>query len=252
MLKNSELPKPPWNVSELSRRDSVLIETIHDNLNQAIEIDEELSRFAGSRDPPLEFARLPNTFALRGQLLENLGKVQEAKDDLGIAKLMIDQNTAVINLEQPEWAVHLRDVWTWRNPVMGHKLLSQDKHARLIAVQLGNDFTATSNIGILNGLEQVVRNLRAQRIDFASPELQVQISGSAAFGADMLRAASSVALNLSEGSAKRSPADRRRFYEIALGSVRECEAIVELLEAKRLKEPVDKLARHVYKLVRAL
>ena len=61
-----------------------------------------------------------------------------------------------------------------------------------------------------------------------------------------------MALNLSEGSAKRSPADRRRFYEIALGSVRECEAIVELLEAKRLKEPVDKLARHVYKLVRAL
>ena len=192
LLKNSELPKPPWNVSELSRRDSVLIETIHDNLNQAIEIDEELSRFAGSRDPPLEFARLPNTFALRGQLLENLGKVQEAKDDLGIAKLMIEQNTAVINREQPEWAVHLRDVWTWRNPVMGHKLLSQDKHARLIAVQLGNDFTATSNIGILNGLEQVVRNLRAQHIDFASPELQVQISGSAAFGADMLRAASSV------------------------------------------------------------
>ena len=68
----------------------------------------------------------------------------------------------------------------------------------------------------------------------------------------LMRAASSVALNLSEGSAKRSPADRRRFYEIALGSVRECEAIVELLEAECLKEPVDKLARHVYKLVRAL
>ena len=66
-----------------------------------------------------------------------------------------------------------------------------------------------------------------------------------------MRAASSVALNLNEGSAKRSPADRRRFYEIALGSVRECEAIVELLEAERLKEPIDKLARHVYKLVRA-
>ncbi len=70
----------------------------------------------------------------------------------------------------------------------------------------------------------------------------------------LMRAASSVALNLSEGSAKRSQADRRRFYEIALGSVRECEAIVELLEPNSLalKEPIDKLARHVYKLVRAL
>ncbi len=192
LLKNAELPKPPWNAGELSRRDSVLIETIQDNLNQAIEIDEELSRFAGSQDPPLDFLRLPNTFALRGELLENLGKNQEAADDLGVAKLMLEQNTAVIPLEQPEWAVHLRDVWTWRNPVIGHKLLSQDKRARLIAIQLGNDFTATSNIGILNGIEQVVRDIRAELVDVVSPELQVQISGSAAFGADMLRAASSV------------------------------------------------------------
>jgi len=70
----------------------------------------------------------------------------------------------------------------------------------------------------------------------------------------LMRAASSVSLNLSEGSAKKSSADRRRFYEMALGSVRECEAIIELLEptSQALKEPVDILARHVYKLVRAL
>jgi hypothetical protein len=45
-----------------------------------------------------------------------------------------------------------------------------------------------------------------------------------------------------------------RFYEIALGSVRECEAIVELLEpnSAKLREPIDVLARHVFKLVRAL
>lgn len=69
----------------------------------------------------------------------------------------------------------------------------------------------------------------------------------------LMRAASSVALNLSEGSAKKSSADRRRFYEIALGSCRECEAIVELLEPNSLplKAPVDILARHIYNLVRA-
>ena len=70
----------------------------------------------------------------------------------------------------------------------------------------------------------------------------------------LIRASSSIALNLGEGSAKQSPADRRRFYEIALGSARECEAIVELLapQAMRLTEPIDKLARHVYKLVHAI
>jgi len=70
----------------------------------------------------------------------------------------------------------------------------------------------------------------------------------------LLRAASSVALNLAEGSAKGSPRDRKRFYEIALGSTRECEAIVQLLspQAKSLSQPLDILARHLYKLVRAL
>ena len=70
----------------------------------------------------------------------------------------------------------------------------------------------------------------------------------------LVRAASSVALNLSEGSAKKSVKDRWRFYEIALGSVRECEACITLLSpsARSLEEPVDTLARHVYCLVRAL
>ena len=66
------------------------------------------------------------------------------------------------------------------------------------------------------------------------------------------RASSSIVLNLAEGSGKRTRADRRRFYYIALGSVRECEAVVELLQLTELAEPVDQLARHLYKLCRAL
>lgn len=70
----------------------------------------------------------------------------------------------------------------------------------------------------------------------------------------LLRASSTIALNLSEGSAKRSAADRRRVYEIGLGSVRECEAITELLgeAACELREPLDMLARHVFRLVRGV
>lgn len=44
-----------------------------------------------------------------------------------------------------------------------------------------------------------------------------------------LRASSSVVLNLAEGSAKPTEADRRRFYAIALGSLRECQAILDLV-----------------------
>ena len=44
----------------------------------------------------------------------------------------------------------------------------------------------------------------------------------------LVRASSSIGLNLAEGSGKRTPADQRRFYAIAYGSLRECQAILEL------------------------
>ena len=68
------------------------------------------------------------------------------------------------------------------------------------------------------------------------------------------RAASSVALNLSEGSGKRTNKDRGRFFFIAMGSVRECQAVTELEpdafnHAQR--DLLDHLAASVYKLTRA-
>jgi four helix bundle protein len=44
----------------------------------------------------------------------------------------------------------------------------------------------------------------------------------------LLRASSSVALNLAEGSGKRTVEDQKRFFSIALGSLRECDAIIQL------------------------
>ena len=46
------------------------------------------------------------------------------------------------------------------------------------------------------------------------------------------RAASSIVLNLAEGSGKSSPADRGRFYQIAFGSLRECQSVLDLTQAK--------------------
>lgn len=55
----------------------------------------------------------------------------------------------------------------------------------------------------------------------------------------LLRASSSICLNLAEGSGKNSAKDQRRFYFIALGSLREVQAILEL---SRGPESVAKLA----------
>jgi four helix bundle protein len=50
-----------------------------------------------------------------------------------------------------------------------------------------------------------------------------------------LRASSSIALNLAEGSGKRTIEDQKRFYSISLGSLRECDAILQL---EKIEDPV--------------
>ena len=69
----------------------------------------------------------------------------------------------------------------------------------------------------------------------------------------VLRASSSVALNLAEGSGKPSPKDKRRFYSIALGSLRECQAIlrIEGIEDLKLLDLADHLGASIYKLTLA-
>lgn len=48
----------------------------------------------------------------------------------------------------------------------------------------------------------------------------------------LLRAAASVALNLAEGQAKPTVKDQLRFYSIAMASLRECQAALELAGVK--------------------
>lgn len=67
------------------------------------------------------------------------------------------------------------------------------------------------------------------------------------------RAALSVALNISEGTGKSSMPDRCRFFEIAMGSIRECQALAEV-EAEVFtpaeKDLLDHLAASTYKLIK--
>ncbi len=44
----------------------------------------------------------------------------------------------------------------------------------------------------------------------------------------LFRASASIVLNLAEGSGRRTGAEQRRFYGMALGSLRECQAVLEL------------------------
>ncbi|MCB0319262.1 MAG: four helix bundle protein [Bdellovibrionales bacterium] len=67
------------------------------------------------------------------------------------------------------------------------------------------------------------------------------------------RAASSVALNLAEGSGRFTRKDQKRFYHIAFASLRECQAVLDLADKteKEMIELADSLAAHIYCLIKS-
>lgn len=68
----------------------------------------------------------------------------------------------------------------------------------------------------------------------------------------LLRASSSVALNLSEGNARRTLKDKRKFFNIAYSSVREVQTIAILEDLKGIYRKADQLGAMTYALTRAL
>ena len=62
------------------------------------------------------------------------------------------------------------------------------------------------------------------------------------------RASLSIVLNLAEGSAKPTAKDRKRFYRISLGSLREVQAILDIIGNQNFIEETDKLGAYLYKL----
>ena len=68
----------------------------------------------------------------------------------------------------------------------------------------------------------------------------------------LLRASSSVALNLAEGNARRTQKDKLRMFNIALASLREVQQICKLEDLKALELKADSLGAMIYALNRKL
>ena len=66
----------------------------------------------------------------------------------------------------------------------------------------------------------------------------------------LLRASSSVCLNLAEGCGKDSYADRKRSYLIALGSLREVQAVIDLTPSasEAMRSMASQLGAYIYRL----
>ena len=65
----------------------------------------------------------------------------------------------------------------------------------------------------------------------------------------LLRASLSIALNITEGSGRSSTKDKKRFYSIAMGSLRETQTLVKIVNNQNLVERYHYLGALVYGLV---
>ena len=64
------------------------------------------------------------------------------------------------------------------------------------------------------------------------------------------RASLSIALNIAEGYGRLTEKERRRFYAIALGSLRETQCLLHIMGQAKLLTVSDLLARYLYQLCR--
>lgn len=164
-----------------------------DALNDAVYLDELLAdRYPGRTE------RLAAAYYHRSRLYKLVGELGLAREDLEVTNaldpdLLTEQDdteaarspigvSSLIDLGN--WV----DIWTWRDAVFGAKLTSRDERARLIVVQLANEFLAVRNDGDLRYVQQLV-NDTLQEADGLGPQPVIGVSGSAALGGDILRSA---------------------------------------------------------------
>ena len=65
----------------------------------------------------------------------------------------------------------------------------------------------------------------------------------------MERASLSIVLNLAEGTGKLTPKDRRRFYSMAMGSLREVQAMLDILGCQTQLQLADQVGGSLYRLI---
>lgn len=69
----------------------------------------------------------------------------------------------------------------------------------------------------------------------------------------LLRAASSISLNLAEGNAKRTVPEKKRYYQMAYASIQECKIIIKLakISDQEIQNTADKLGAWIFNLLKS-
>lgn len=86
-------------------------------------------------------------------------------------------------------------------------------------------------------------------INFHDQAINLKVAGH--LKDQLLRAASSIPLNLAEGNAKPSIKEKKRFYQTAYASLKECQTIFKMmkLEDQKIVGTADHLGASIYRLI---
>ncbi len=98
-----------------------------------------------------------------------------------------------------------------------------------------------------------MNNLRAYQLALNFHLASKNVSLNSVLKDQFTRASVSIVLNLAEGSGKRTLRDQKRFYQIAFGSIRECQALIDLSKESFTTDMIEKLdhtAAATYKLLK--
>jgi len=96
----------------------------------------------------------------------------------------------------------------------------------------------------------MLSNFRTYHLAVALYKSCEKISAPSHLKDQLLRASLSVVLNLSEGSAKPTPKERRRFYSIAFASLRETQSCLTLINRPDELAVADAIGGCLFKLSR--
>jgi len=98
----------------------------------------------------------------------------------------------------------------------------------------------------------MIKNFRTYNLAVKFYRLASSLELNAPLKDQLNRAASSIVLNLAEGSGRASTADKRRFFSIAFGSLRECQAVLDLINfnSSEIWNCADSLGAHLFKLIK--
>lgn len=171
---------------QFERRAGVQLEEAQRALDEALAMEKSLADDRGAQHiiDPLGWIAWN-----RGLVAQRAGRTAEAEAERQRALIL---NPALASQQGPLPAVAadlpILDVWTWRDDVFGRKLVSPDQQARLIVVQLANEFLATRNQPLLEQVHRQLDGVRAAHEGLPAG-LSLSVSGSAAVGGDMLLSA---------------------------------------------------------------